>query len=90
MGRKITMGPHYQALIRQLEKQKIPEKKKELYKRKSIVEKVFGFIKEILGFRRFTVRGLENVKTQWSLICTTYNLRKLYKVWKEGNLALER
>lgn len=87
-GRKITMGPHYQALLRQLKKQQIPQKKKELYKRKSIVEKVFGFIKVILGFRRFTVRGLEKVKAQWALICTTYNLRKLYKLWTEGKLEI--
>jgi len=87
-GRMVTMGPHYQALLRQLKKQEIPQKKKELYKRKSIIEKVFGLIKEILGFRRFTVRGLEKVKAQWSLICTTYNLRKLFKVWTEGKLII--
>jgi len=86
-GRKITMGPHYQALQRQLKKQQIPQKKKELYKRKSIVEKVFGFIKVILEFRRFSVRGLEKVKAQWAMICTTYNLRKLYKLWIEGKLV---
>ena len=87
-GRKVALGPHYQALLRQLKKQEIPQKKKELFKRKSIIEKVFGFIKEILGFRRFTVRGLEKVKVQWSLICTTYNLRKLFKVWTEGKLII--
>jgi hypothetical protein len=86
-GRKITMGPHYQAVIRQLEKQEIPEKKKQLRRRKAIVEPAFGIIKEIMGFRRFTYRGLENVRAQWSLICTAFNLRKLFKVWTEGKLA---
>jgi hypothetical protein len=83
-GRKITMGPHYQALMRQLEKQKIPEKKKELSRRKAIVERVFAFIKEVMGFRRFTVRGCEKVRTQWSLICTAYNLSKLFRLWRLG------
>jgi len=80
-GRKITMGPHHQALMRQLEKQKIPEKKEQLSKRKCIVERIFAFIKEVMGFRRFTVRGLEKVKAQWALICTAFNLRKLFKLW---------
>ncbi len=81
------MGPHYQALMRQHEKQKIPEKKNWLRWRKAIVEPVFGIIKEFMGFRRFTVRGLENVRTQWSLICTAFDLRKLYKLWTAGKLV---
>lgn len=87
MGRCIELLPHYKVLQRQIRKQKEPGNKEILAKRKQIVEPVFGIIKEVLGFRRFTVRGLEKVKTQWSLICTTYNLRKLFKVWKEGKLV---
>jgi len=41
------------------------------------IEGVFGFIKAALGIRRFTVRGLENVRTEWTWICTAYNLKKL-------------
>ena len=82
------MGPHHEVLQRQIQKQKEPGNKEILAKRKQIVEPVFGIIKEVLGFRRFTVRGLENVKTQWSLICTTYNLRKLFKLWTEGKLVI--
>jgi len=62
---------------------------KELLKaRKAIIEPVFGWIKSNLGFRRWTVRGLENVKAQWSLLCTTINLKKLYKHWVDGRLHL--
>lgn len=86
-GRKITLGPHYQAVVRQVEKQKMPEKKAQLSKRKCIVERAFAFIKEVMGFRRFTYRGLENVKTQWSLICTTHNLHKLFRLWKDKKFA---
>ena len=87
-GKKIKMGPHYMAIIRRLDKQKIPGKKEQLAKRMSIVEKTFGSIKEILKFRRFTVRGLEKVRAQWSLICTTFNLRKLFKIWADGKLVI--
>jgi hypothetical protein len=46
-------------------------------KRKAIVEPVFGWIKEALGFRRFSVRGLEKTRGEWQLICTAVNLRRL-------------
>mgnify|MGYP003627777220 CR=1 FL=1 len=47
--------------------------------RKHVVEPVFGQIKECMGFRRFLLRGLQNVSSEWSLICTAHNLRKLVK-----------
>jgi len=51
-----------------------------LYKqRKAIVEPVFGQIKERRGIRRFMFRGLEKVNSEWSLICLTHNLLKLFK-----------
>jgi transposase len=49
--------------------------------RKAIVEPVFGQIKQGRGFRQFLLRGLDNVKGEWSLICTTHNLLKL---WSAG------
>ena len=47
--------------------------------RKHIVEPVFGQIKEIRGFRRFSFRGLEKFQTEWNLICLTHNLLKLFR-----------
>lgn len=47
--------------------------------RKQIVEPVFGQIKEARGFRRFLLRGLEQVKLEWAMICTVHNLLKLHK-----------
>jgi transposase len=47
-------------------------------RRKAIVEPVFGQIKQGRGFRQFLLRGLDNVKGEWSLICTTHNLLKLW------------
>ncbi|MEK7107028.1 MAG: transposase, partial [Patescibacteria group bacterium] len=49
--------------------------------RKEIVEPVFGQIKQARGFRQFLLRGMEKVKGEWSLICTTHNILKL---WRSG------
>lgn len=46
-------------------------------KRKAIVEPVFGWIKEAMGFRRFSVRGLEKVVAEWELVCLAANLKRL-------------
>ncbi len=45
--------------------------------RKQVVEPVFGHIKECRGFRRFLLRGLEQVRAEWSILCTVHNLLKL-------------
>jgi transposase len=56
------------------------QKGKRLYsKRKETVEPVFGQIKEARGLRRFLFRGLAAVQAEWSLICTTHNLLKLFR-----------
>jgi transposase len=47
-------------------------------RRKMIVEPVFGQIKEIRGFRRFSFRGAPKVAAEWGLICLTHNLLKLF------------
>jgi transposase len=82
-GRTIGVSPYHFAIVNQLEKQKQAGKKELLKRRKTIVEPVFGIIKQVLGFRRWTVRGLENVKAQWFLICTAINLRKIYLRWRD-------
>ena len=51
-----------------------------LYKmRKAIVEPVFGQIKELRGFRRFSLRGKQNVRREWRLVCAVSNLLKLFR-----------
>ena len=57
------------------------KKGRETYsKRKWIVEPVFGQIKESRGFRQFLLRGLENMRGEWTLLCLTHNLLKAFKV----------
>ena len=51
---------------------------KEHYRtRKWIVEPVFGWIKSAMGFRSFSLRGSENVRGEWNLVCFAANLRRL-------------
>lgn len=53
---------------------------REVYKmRKAIVEPVFGQIKEQRGFRRFSLRGKQNVGHEWRLVCAASNLLKLFR-----------
>jgi transposase len=47
--------------------------------RKTIVEPVFGQIKGARGFRRFSFRGLLKIGAEWSLICLTHNLLKIWR-----------
>src|SRR6266581_4710520 len=46
--------------------------------RKCVVEPVFGQIKQARGFRQFLLRGKEKVKGEWSLLCLTHNVLRLY------------
>jgi len=46
--------------------------------RKSTVEPVIGIIKEVLGFRQFSLRGLGNAAGEWTLVCLVYNLKRLH------------
>ena len=47
--------------------------------RKAIVEPVFGQIKEQRGFCRFSLRGQQNVRREWKLVCAVSNLLKLFR-----------
>jgi transposase len=46
-------------------------------RRSTEVEPVFGIIKHNMGFRRFHLRGLEKVKTEWGLVSIAHNMKKL-------------
>jgi hypothetical protein len=46
-------------------------------KRKSTVEPVFGIIKQVLGFRQFSLRGLDAVAGEWKLVTMAFNLKRM-------------
>jgi primosomal protein N'' len=49
-------------------------------RRKAIVEPVLGWIKEVLGFRRFSVRGLAKARGEWTVVCLAVNLKRLHRI----------
>ena len=55
-----------------------PEGRAVYAKRKWIAEAPFGWIKEAMGFRRFSLRGLEKVRGEWDLVCLALNMRRLH------------
>ena len=57
---------------------------REIYaKRKTIVEPVFGQTKAARGLRRFLLRGLEKVNSEWTIWGMTHNLNKLWRHQKQ-------
>ncbi len=48
--------------------------------RKMTVEPVFGIIKEVMGFRRFSLRGKAAVNGEWALVCLAYNLKRFFRL----------
>jgi transposase len=86
-GRQIEIGLHHAAVVAQRAARAEPQNRARLRRRGAIVEGVIGIAKSAMEFRRFTVGGLENVRAQWSWICTAVNLRKLYVRWAAGTFA---
>lgn len=83
-GRQIEVWPHHsqvQAMRQRLEQ---PALQAQWQQRSQISERRFAQLKQHDGFRRWTVWGLESVRTQWSMLCSTLNLRILYGRWKSG------
>ncbi len=54
--------------------------------RKSTVEPVIGIIKEVMGFRQFSLRGLAAVLGEWYLVCIAYNLKRMCTLYKANGL----
>jgi hypothetical protein len=73
-GRVIEISPHHAAVVRNREH---PNARALLMQRQMVVERAFAEIKETLGLRRWTVRGLLNVQSQWTMMCAAMNLRRM-------------
>jgi hypothetical protein len=74
-----TIDPKfYPASARMAERLASPEGMASYRRRKVIPEPVFGWIKHVLGFRQFSLRGLSKVRGEWSLVCLAINVRRLW------------
>ncbi|MFA5630561.1 MAG: transposase, partial [Porticoccaceae bacterium] len=67
----------YPHTARMAEKLSSSEGKAAYRRRKAIVEAPNGWIKSVLGFQQFSLRGLEKVKAEWKLVCLALNLRRM-------------
>ena len=80
-GRVLWISP-YDALLRNHRRWMATTEAKEMYaRRKQLVEPSFGILKEQMGARRLLLRGLANVKAEFVLLATAFNLRTLWRVW---------
>ena len=82
MGRKPNgeskpPDPENEATCRMAKKMKTPSAQNHYRKRKYLGEPPFAWIKSVMGFRRFSVRGVEKVTAEWSLACLAANLRRM-------------
>lgn len=82
-GRQIEVWPHTPVVQQMRERLQDPKQQERWRRRGQIIERPFAQIKQHDGFRRWTVRGWEGVRTQWAMICTTLNLRVLHRRWRE-------
>lgn len=80
-----STGNDTSVVERMLAKLKTEEGKKIYSKRKQSVETVFGQIKEARGIRSLLLRGLEQARGEWKLICLTHNILKLWKRLSDNN-----
>jgi transposase len=81
-GRQVEVWPHTPAVQAMRGRLRERASQAQMSQRQEIIEPRFGQIKQHEGFRRWTVWGLEAVRTQWSLLCTTLNLRVIYRRWR--------
>lgn len=83
-GRMIELGQHHRLVQQQRQKLAQAAVQSALRRRQVLIEPVFATIKERLGFRRWTVRGLDKVRTQWLWLCTVVNLMKIMQAKAQG------
>ena len=67
-------GPASRRMVKRLKDQR---GKRQYRRRKGMVEPAFGWVKQVLGFRQFSLRGLRKVQGEWSLVTLALNLRRM-------------
>ena len=89
LGRALWIGPSDE-LLRQHRQWMQTHEAKSLYARqKELSEPTFGILKDQLGARRFLLRGLPNVRAEFTLLATAFNLRTLWRLLSRPMAGLE-
>jgi len=75
-----TPNPALEA-TRRMAEQLVTERGRTGYRRRqAVVEPVFGWIKAVLGFRRFSLRGAVNARGEWTVVCLAVNLKRFHRI----------
>ena len=82
-GETKAPNPENEASCRMAQKMKTERAKKHYRKRKYLGEPPFAWIKSVMGFDRFSLRGFDNVTSEWNLACLAANLKRMHRklVW---------
>jgi transposase len=83
-GRALWIGAADLLLRRHREWMETDEARALYNRRKTLIEPVFGILKEQMGGRRFLLRGLANVRAEFALLAVAFNLRTLWRFWLAG------
>ena len=73
-AKKKAAGEAGERMAKRIEQQR---GKQQYARRKGMVEPAFGWVKQVLGFRQFSLRGLKKVQGEWSLVTLALNLRRM-------------
>lgn len=82
-GRRIERDQYEEYRERMRERMNCDEGRAVYKRRRETVEPRIGWLKQGFGLRRFMRRGLEKVRTEWSLACTAANISILLRCWEK-------
>lgn len=86
---KIIRTDKFEPARQAMNKKMATEEAKEIYERRKVIaEPPFGQIKSS-GFRSFSLRGIDKVEAEFSLVCTAHNFKKFVKATSTGSIRLE-
>jgi transposase len=78
-GERKEPNPENPATCRMAKKMKTERGKKHYRKRKYLGEPPFAWIKSVMGFDQFSLRGIEPVTSEWNLVCLSANLKRMHR-----------
>lgn len=85
--RQLNIGAHQEVLEKARKRFEEPEHQERYHQRGPAVETVFAFIRAVLGFRRWSLRGSEKVACEGSLFKIAYQIRKILPAWQTGKVS---
>jgi len=83
-GRSLTVSPDDDRLRAHRTRMATDTARTDYRRRKTLPEPAFGILKEQQAARRFLLRGRDNVRAEWSLLATAFNLRTLARIWRSA------